>query len=189
MTLKHQIVEEACNSISAGNISNAKNIIREKYPFVPLSNAGRNYTNHEKTRVFLKDGFIDRYSGEKLIFPPVLRLMSALMPVEFPFHNNWKMSECHLGYWQLLPTVDHIIPVSRGGVDELENWVCTSQLKNSAKSNWLLNELGWQLHDPGELGDWDGMINWYISYSAKNPEILVDKYLNSWHKAAIQATI
>lgn len=24
---------------------------------------------------------------------------------------NWKMSECHLAYWHLLPTIDHIIPI------------------------------------------------------------------------------
>ncbi|NCD42316.1 MAG: hypothetical protein EOL88_09520 [Bacteroidia bacterium] len=90
---------------------------------------------------------------------------------------------CHR-YWQLLPTVDHIVPVSRGGYDEESNWVCTSQLRNSAKSNWLLEELGWQLHDPGDMKEWDGLINWYLMYVEKKPDTLDDSYMRAWHGAA-----
>ena len=118
MTSNHKIIEEACNAIDNGNLTNAKKVIENKYPFVHLSNTGRQYSDYQKTKIFLRDGLIDRYSGEKMMFPPVLRLLSYLMPEEFPFHKNWKMSECHIAYWQLLPTVDHIIPVSRGGADE-----------------------------------------------------------------------
>ena len=97
------------------------------------------------------------------------------------------MSECHFGYWQLLPTIDHIIPVSRGGTDDESNWVCTSQMRNSAKSNWLLRELGWQLHSSGDLSDWDGLTGWFMAYAAKNVAILDDGYIRSWHKAASKA--
>jgi len=131
-------------------------------------------------------GFVDRYSGDKLIFPPVLRLLSILIPEEFPFHKNWKMSACHIGFWQLLPTIDHIIPLSRGGTNEESNMVCTSQLRNSVKANWLLEELGWELHPPGNLLKWDGLMNWFIRYVGKYPKFLQDSYLNSWYKAAIR---
>ena len=184
MTSNHIVIEEVCNLITNNNISKAKEIIEDKYPFNHLSNAGRSYSDYQKTQIFLRDGFIDRYSGKKMIFPPVLRVMSTLMPEEFPFHKNWKMSECHIGYWKILPTVDHIIPVSRGGKDDKSNWVCTCQLRNSAKSHWLLEELGWQLHDPGKLSDWDGLIDWYMSYTKQNPNLLEDNYFNSWSKAA-----
>ena len=46
------------------------------YPFKPLDNAGRDYTEAEKTKVFRRDGFIDRYSGKKLVYQPVLRILS-----------------------------------------------------------------------------------------------------------------
>ena len=98
------------------------------------------------------------------------------------------MSECHLAYWQLLPTIDHVIPVSRGGVDDESNWVCTSQLRNSAKSNWLLEELGWILHNPGDLDSWDGLVGWFLAYKTDNPDILEDKYINSWSLAIEKAT-
>ena len=187
MTSDYQTIQEACYAISNGAIGDAKRIINVKYPFSPLKNAGRNYTDYQKTKIYLRDGFIDRYSGDKLVFPPVLRLMSKLMPEEFPFHKNWKTTECHMAYWQLLPTIDHVTPVSRGGVDEESNWVCTSQLRNSAKSNWLLEELGWQLHQSGDLDEWDGLINWFLDYVKTNPKTLNDNYLKSWYKAAINA--
>lgn len=119
-------------------------------------------------------------------YPPVLRLLSNLIPEEFPFHKNWKMSECHIAYWQLLPTIDHIIPVTRGGLDEESNWVCTSQLKNSAKSNWLLEELVWELYEPGNTNEWNGMLYWIMDYIKNNPEAVKDSYINSWHKAALK---
>jgi len=142
---------------------------------------------HQKIRIFLKDGFVDRYSGDKMVFPPVLRLLSKLMPDEFPFQKNWKMSECHIAYWQLLPTVDHIIPVSRGGEDQESNMVCTSQLRNSAKAHWLLEELGWNMHEPGSISDWDGLMNWFMTYVDNKPDILDDHYMRSWYRAANNA--
>lgn len=187
MESNHIVIEEACKAIGKGNLSQAKDVIEGKYPFSPMNNAGRKYTELQKTTVFIRDGFIDRYSGSKLVFPPVLRLLSNLMPEEFPFHKNWKMSECHFGYWQLLPTVDHVVPLSRGGEDNESNWVCTSQLRNSAKSSWLLQELGWQLHEPGNLNKWDGLLNWFMYYAKEKLDILSDSYIRLWHRAGNKA--
>ncbi len=103
------------------------------------------------------------------------------MPEAFPFHKNWKSDDA---YWQLLPTIDHVVPASRGGTDDESNWVCTSQLKNSAKSNWLLEELNWVLHKPDNIREWDGMLSWFIQYVEKNSDILEDKYIKSWYNAA-----
>ena len=61
--------------------------------------------------VFVRDGFIDRYSGAHLLFPGTIRLVSRLLPSEFPFHSKWKMSETHMIYWELSPTIDHVVPV------------------------------------------------------------------------------
>ena len=179
----NEIIKRTCGAISSKDIDSAKKVISLDYPFLPLKNSGRRYSDFQKTKIFFRDGFIDRYSGDKLVFPPVLRILSKLMPEEFPFHKNWKTDECHIAYWELLPTIDHIVPISRGGVDNDSNWVCTSQLRNSAKSNWLLEELNWELHSAGALDDWDGMLTWYIAYIANNPAMLEDKYLKSWFNA------
>jgi len=76
----HQIIKNACSAISEDKIEDAKKIINTSYPFSPLKNEGRKYTDYQKTKIFIRDGFIDRYSGDKMVFPPVLRLMSKLMP-------------------------------------------------------------------------------------------------------------
>jgi len=185
--LSYQVIRDTCLSISQGELNSARLKIASDLPFVPLENAGRKYSDVQKTRLYLRDGFIDRYSGEKLVFPPVLRLMSKLMPAEFPYHPNWKMTECHIAYWQLSPTIDHIVPVARGGADDETNWACTSQLRNSAKANWLLEELDWQLQPPGDLQEWDGLIHWYVDYANDHPEMKEDPWLWAWLRTAEKA--
>ncbi|MCK5133872.1 MAG: HNH endonuclease [Candidatus Sabulitectum sp.] len=134
-------------------------------------------------RVFLRDGFIDRYSGEKLLFPPVLRIISLLYPLEFPYHSHWKMDRCHLAYWHLIPTIDHVVPVSRGGLDEEANMVCTSQMKNSVKAGWLLEELGWKLYPAGCADEWDGLLQWAVSYCGTNSRLMQKSNATDWLKA------
>ena len=185
------IIKEICKKIENPNnprLAAAKDIVKKKYPHNPRKkNERNNYQNLlKKTEIFRRDGFIDRYSGEKLIYPPVLKILSVLMEKEFPYQKNWKMSETHIAWWELIPTVDHVEPVARGGEDEKENWVCTSQLRNSAKSNWKLEDLGWEMKKKGDLKKWDGMMGWFMEYMKKAPpKICNDKYIKKWHKAII----
>jgi 5-methylcytosine-specific restriction endonuclease McrA len=174
-------------ALAKGELEGAKRIIEVEYPYKPLNLSSRKYIEYQATKIFARDGFIDRYSGKRLVFPPVLRLLSALMPEVFPFQKNWKMTECHIAYWQLSPTIDHIVPIARGGEDKEKNWITTSMLRNNAKSNWLLEELGWKLYPPGELTDWDGLIHWFMEYAENHPEILNIPYIYKWHKALIRA--
>jgi 5-methylcytosine-specific restriction endonuclease McrA len=182
-----KIISRVCIALAEEKLEVAKRILEREYPHRPLKPNSRNYTESQSTKIFLRDAFVDRYSGKRLIFPPVLRLLSILMPEVFPFQKNWKMMECHFAYWQLSPTVDHIIPVARGGVNEDSNWVTTSMLRNSAKSNWLLEELGWELYPAGELKEWDGLIHWFIDYAKNHQEIMNVPFIFKWHKAAIKA--
>ena len=184
MTTDIDAIEKACEKVKQKKFEDAKKIIIKNLKFKPLDNAGRGgYTEAEKTKVFRRDGFIDRYSGKKLVYQPVLRILSDLMKKEFPFHKNWKMSECHIAYWKLVPTIDHKKPVSRGGKDEYKNWITTSQLGNSAKSNWTLEELGWKLKPSGNLKNWDGMMGWFMEYVKENKMQNVS-YIKKWYKAA-----
>lgn len=108
-------LESVCQALTLGNHERASAIAKAEYPFAPTSNAGRKYSEHEMTKTFVRDGFVDRYSGARLIFPGTLRLLSTVMPDEFPTHPNWKTSECHEAYWELSATIDHVVPVARGG--------------------------------------------------------------------------
>jgi len=186
MKSKSETIQRVCEALIAGNKNTASSIVCSEYPFESQSFAGRKYKELESTGIFIRDGFIDRYSGNRLIFPPVLRLISRLLPEEFPFHPNWKMNESHMAYWELSPTVDHIVPVARGGADDETNWVTTSMVRNSAKSNWTLEELGWRLLPPGDFKHWDGLIGWLMQYLKGAPEHLRDAHIKRWYNAAFR---
>ena len=154
-----------CKFLSQDEKADASETLKRELPFDPVQTTKRVYTSEQALAVFRRDGFIDRYSGARLVFPGTLRLLSIYFPDLLPYHTNWKMSESHFCYWTLYPTLDHILPVCRGGLDEESNWVTTCQVRNSAKNNSLLHEIGWSLHPPGDLSVWDGLQDWFIPVS------------------------
>lgn len=185
MTTKPQgIIRSVCHLLDQGEIKAAGRAIDVEYPFVPITKGSRRYTPRQMTRIFLRDGFIDRYRGTQLVYPPTLRLISHYLPNSFPYHKNGKMDKGHIAYWEMFPTIDHIVPVSRGGADNESNWVCCSMISNSIKSCWLLEHLGWELKEPGNLADWDGTFYWFLGHVRKNPSLLVEPYLKHWYYAA-----
>ena len=97
------------------------------------------------------------------------------------------MSDCHIVYWELFPTVDHVMPLARGGEDNETNAVSTSMLRNSAKSSWLLEELGWELQPAGKLEEWDGLFYWFLEYIGNHKDYLQDRYIQRWYRAATRA--
>lgn len=159
---KPDIIATVCDHLLRGDRDAASRYAREHYAFVPGTAPKRRYSEYQQMKVFYRDGFIDRYSGERILFPGTIRLMSVLLPAEFPAHKNWKMTESHIFSWEMFPTVDHIQPAARGGADDESNWVCTSMLRNQAKSNWTLEELGWELLPPGDPKQWDGLTSWFF---------------------------
>jgi hypothetical protein len=96
------------------------------------------------------------------------------------------MAETHFAYWELFPTIDHVVPITRGGVDSAANWVTTSMLQNAAKANWTLTELGWSLHAPGSLVEWDGLKDFFLEFIDSEKSLLEDAYLRRWHRAALR---
>jgi 5-methylcytosine-specific restriction endonuclease McrA len=136
MAEKSIAIAETCAALTRGERAQAISLLKRDYPVAPNPVTKRQYGPVESTRVFIRDGFIDRYTGERLVFPPVLRLISADLPDDFPFHPNWKANVTHPAYWEVGATVDHLIPTSRGGADDESNWVSTSMARNSAKGNW-----------------------------------------------------
>jgi hypothetical protein len=180
------VIGRVLQALRNGDIPAARDTLRTEYPFVAVAPAGRRYTELQSLRVFRRDGFIDRYSGQRLLFPGVLRLLSRLLPQEFPFHPNWKAVATHPAYWELFPTIDHVVPVTRGGKDSEENWVTTSMVLNAAKANWTLEELGWSLHPPGSPTEWDGLMGCFAEFVDSDRSLLTDVYLRRWHSAVLR---
>jgi hypothetical protein len=178
------VLADVCAVLSNSQAGDAATILRTRYPFATSSKSGRKYSLKQYMTVFVRDGFVDRYSGRRLVFPGTMRLLARLLPGDFPFHKNWKTDACHFAFWQLFPTIDHVVSVARGGADDDSNWVSTSVLSNSAKANFTLEELGWTLRRPGNVAEWDGLTDWFLAQTRRDPAILGDDYLNRWHAAA-----
>jgi hypothetical protein len=138
-------------------------------------------------RVFVRDGFTDRYFGEPLVFPGTLRALSVLAPSAFPYHPNWKQSLTHPAYWTHYPSIDHVVPVARGGLDDESNIVTTSMLRNAAKGNWLLSELGWPAERAAVRADWDGLLPWFCREYERNETLRRERPLQLWYRAAKNA--
>ena len=180
------VLSRTFEALCRGDTPAARETLRAEYPFTARSPEARRYTEAQSLRVFRRDGFVDRYSGQRLVFPGVFRLLSRLLPEEFPFHPNWKMSRTHPAYWELFPTIDHVLPVARGGPNHDGNWVTTSMLWNAAKANWTLDELGWKLYPAGSLAEWDGLTSLFVSFVDSERSVLSDAYLRRWYSAAVR---
>ncbi len=178
------ILHTLCTALLDCKLDEARTVLTTQYPFSGAAAQSRSYSEIVKTRLFLRDGFIDRYSGKKLVFIGILRLISFLMPEAFPYHTNWKMDSCHQAYWELAPTLDHIVPVTRGGLDRLDNWVTTSMLRNSIKSNWTLEEIGWPLLPPGNRADWDGLITTFTQLVEADRSVIEQKFIVEYYRIA-----
>ena len=164
---------QATQHLHDKDFTSAKQVLNANYPFKPIKSEGRNYTAKQMIAQFFSDGFIDRYSGKRLVNPGMLRIISELLPDTFPYHPHWKTDQCHMAYWDYQPTVDHIYPVSLGGKDAPENWATTSMVNNSAKSNFTLDQLGWTLKDQGDIRDWDGLSKMFVNLVDQNPRFLL----------------
>jgi hypothetical protein len=98
------------------------------------------------------------------------------------------MTKCHIAYWELYPTLDHVVPLARGGSNDDENVVITSMLRNQIKANWTLEEVGWQMYPAGDLREWDGLLGWFVEYGERQPAVRVEcEYLQRWWPTTLWA--
>lgn len=188
---KTDVLREACAAMDADGIEAARDVLHQGYPFDPQVRAGRKYTKSQCVALYLRDGFIDRYSGDRMVFPGALRVLSLVCPDVFPFHPNGKMEVCHMAWWELYPSIDHVVPIARGGADDESNWVTTSMFRNGVKDLWTLEELGWKLHPPGDIQEWDGQLAWFMRFMESDAHPGIDRrlpYLREWYRAAQAVT-
>lgn len=186
MQNKAMIIKSIAELLYESNTKEAKVILNNEYPFSHVNIEKRTYTIKQKMEQFKKDGFIDRYNGDKLLNPGILKVISFYLPDDFPYHQHWKVSESHIAYWELTPTIDHVIPISIGGKDTSDNWVTTSMLHNSIKSNWSLEQLQWKLYPAGSLNEWDGLTNLFVKMVCNNEKLLADNYIKNWYRVSTE---
>jgi 5-methylcytosine-specific restriction endonuclease McrA len=188
LAYRAETIEMVCKALEEGDRRKAGDLVRRRYPFDPPLDRRRAFTKYARARVFLRDGFLDRYSGDRLLFPPVLEVISASIPDDFPLRaSSVKMANSHVAHWELYASVDHVVPVARGGVHEMDNWVTTSFMHNLIKSHWRLDDLGWELLPPGRLEEWDGMLGWFLKFTEEHPDTWALGGIRDWRRAATRA--
>jgi hypothetical protein len=181
---KSEVISDIVTMLLENNKAEAREIIRQEYPHTYFEIEKRTYTMMQKMNQFMEDGFIDRYTGKKLLNPGILKVISYYFPSEFPFQSHWKMTQTHIAYWELLPTLDHIYPIAKGGEDDEKNWVTTSMKNNSIKSNYTIDEIHWKLYPKGNLSDWDGLTSVFLQLVENDKVLLNDPYIKSWYKVS-----
>ena len=77
---RSEVLAAVCHALTENAPVEAAGLLRRDYPFAPDPVTKRRYGPVESTRVFVRDGFLDRYTGERLVFPPVLRVLSEMLP-------------------------------------------------------------------------------------------------------------
>ena len=203
MDEKHEIIMNACLALSDEGREVCLEVISRRYPFdpramprlVPPDGAASgerkveaaDFWNEDRAlmmKVFARDGFMNRYTGELLIFPAVLRLLSREFPSAFPYQASWKLGETHVAYYDLYACVDRLLPRSRGGTDAEANLVTTTMPYVLARSQSTVEERGWRLTREGFVDEWDGMSSWFVEYVKANPELRNTNYFNLWYIAA-----
>ena len=146
-----------------------------------------NVRERDKFEVFRRDHYQCRYTGIKLITHPMLELLSYLLPSQFPYHNPPHGSDSgakntHLLVWVLWPSVDHILPVSQGGLNEMSNYTTANSKFNMFKGNILNEHLGLDFVDAGDT-NWKGLENEYqallIKFREQIPYNRLEK-LETW---------
>ena len=178
------VLATVCDLVAQSQLDEAIRLLLTEYPLARAATPRAPWSMKRLVRVFVRDGFTDRYFGDALVFPGTLRALAVLLGEAFPYHRNWKQSATHPAFWELYPTIDHVVPVARGGADDDSNIVTTSMLHNSAKANWLLEELRWPLERAPIIPAWDGLLGWFMSTCGSQESLRNDIAIQGWHQAA-----
>jgi hypothetical protein len=166
------VLAEVCAAVAADELVAAAAILRGKLPLQPVPRVNGSVPLSRRIAVFLRDGFICRYSGQRVLLPAAMMLLAKVLPEQFPWHQNWRMDVCHSAFWELSAEVDHIEPRARRGTHNIDNLVTVTPLVNKSKAHSHLSSLAWSLHPVGSLHEWDGKAGWFLAEAQKRPKLL-----------------
>jgi hypothetical protein len=162
-------------------------LIREGWPHLKPTRTKRTISERQKLLVFKADGFRCRYTGDLLFFSGYLTALSGIWPATFPAHPHGKSDEAHEAYWTHFASVEHLDPVSTGGMETADNWITTSMARNQVRSRYSLEALGWKVQPRDPLPDWDGGLQAFLKLLEAFPALLSQgSYLKRWHKLVLE---
>ncbi len=178
---KTDLINLICNQLISGEVNSAKKQLLSEWPFKRLHDEPKrdNIPQSKQIEVFSRDNFTCRYCGKRTVFNGTLRAISIMLPDDFPYHPHWKWNNTHPAFWELTASCDHLIPVARGGTNNIDNLVTACYKCNSIKTNWTLEELRWELYKPANT-NWDGLVGIFLQIMEQNE--IHDKSLKCWYR-------
>lgn len=178
---KAELIEQVLQRLLERDLVSASSNLRQNWPSSanPERLSRGAFSFGRQLDVFQRDRVYCRYCQNKTIFLGSLGLITRLIPEVFPCHPNWKFTDTHPAYLILSATLDHVVPVARGGTDDPSNIATACWRCNSIKGAWLLDEIRWTLNDaPPE--PWDGLVGLFVRCMESNS--VDDKGLRSYRK-------
>ena len=120
-------------------------------------------------KVFCRDNWHCRYCSDSVFFSPILKVLGAISPGHGYYHPNGKSDEMIPLFANKFASVDHITPVTKGGENNLDNYV-TSCWECNLKYGNKTTEEGKPLPNPITSSDakWDGLSSLYPKLSDKD---------------------
>lgn len=85
---KALLIKNICELLLDEKKQDSIHFANENYPFINSLPQKRQYSRFQMCQVFLRDGFIDRYSGDKLLFPGLIKILTIEFPEIFKYHRN-----------------------------------------------------------------------------------------------------
>ena len=96
---KSRILENISNLLLENKIEEARTTIQNEYPHKHIELEKRSYTLKEKMEQFIRDGFIDRYTGTRLVNPGMLKVITYYVFLLLNLFSILKVSQIE---WILL---------------------------------------------------------------------------------------
>lgn len=185
-----EVLLNAGNLAIEGRAKEGEQLVQRHWPHVPRVRRNRSASTLQKIRIFKRDHFCCRYSGDYLFLPAYLVTLSTLWPSIFPAHRNGKAELAHDAYWTHIASLEHVDPIATGGRDSDENWITTSMARNQVRSRYPLETLEWTILPISQCPEWDGGLRNFMKLIDLYPNLLAHpnwgSYLTRWRKAVLK---
>lgn len=112
----------------------------------------------EELEICERDGWRCRFCGVRVISKKARDKLRKEFPVEARWGN--RNNDCHCALHALTVSLDHVLPHSRGGTNELDNVVCACGACNFGRAEWTIEEVGFvnPFSQPPVRDNWDGLV-------------------------------
>jgi 5-methylcytosine-specific restriction endonuclease McrA len=108
-------------------------------------------------QVFARDGWHCRFCGVRVVVPAARKVLEASVPDALCWQGENK--DLHAAFLYISATLDHVVPHSRGGTNDMDNLVAACWPCNFGRGGYLLEQMG--LNDPRQRppvrDGWDGL--------------------------------